>query len=280
MTSTLTTSFLLVSTLLGATAAQAQVTFGIGPRIGLNLSKGKFSEAYAPSLPNHDVPTRYRSGVEAGLVASVGFGHFALQPALLYSQKGFAIQDTHQDVMTSSNYGTTIYELSHDDTYRLNYLTLPLNFTYAQHAGGQGFQLFAGPYLSWLLSGQWQIHTKREERIGPSFYSIEETSYKGEFVPYDEEYVHANGLLPRPGKQYSRRLDAGVQFGLGYRLGGALLQVGYSLGLQNQAVGREVSYYGSSGSATKVVGPKYYNRAFHVSLSYLFGRRVSNLSKH
>jgi hypothetical protein len=272
MTSKLTASLLLLTgSLLLATTTQAQVTFGIGPRIGLNLSKGLFSEAYAPSFPTHDVPTRYRSGVEAGLVASVGFGHFALQPALLYSQKGFAIQDTHQEKTPDSFSTVFLVELNHDDTYRFNYLTLPLNLTFAQHADGQGFQLFAGPYLGLLLSGQWQTHTKRAETIDPSFHRIEEAWGKGEFVPKSAAYLRLAEDPPAPGKQYSRRLDAGVQFGLGYRLGGALLQLGYSLGLQNQAVGREVAYYGTPGSTTKVVGPEYYNRAFQVSLAYLFG---------
>ena len=48
-----------------------------------------------------------------------------------------------------------------------------------------------------------------------------------------------------------------------------LLQAGYSLGLRNLGADYQINY-GSYGTKT-VSGPSYYNRAFQVSLAYLFG---------
>jgi hypothetical protein len=71
---------LTVSIAFTVSAAQAQVTFGIGPKVGYNLVNVRYRDAAAPNQR-----AGYRSGLEAGLMASVGFGHFAVQPAVLYS---------------------------------------------------------------------------------------------------------------------------------------------------------------------------------------------------
>ena len=253
--------------MLFATGAQAQVTFGIGPRLGANLSNASFKESFAPDVPTHDVPTKYRTGLEVGLVAAIGYGHFVLQPAVLYSQKGFTIQNTHQELSPN---GYTTLEMSHDDTFRFNYLNLPLNLTYAQNADGQGFQVFAGPYLSVLLGGDFETHIKNREGAGAgAFFRSEEVWEKGRVVPSAARLTSKDYPLGY-GKWRSQRLDAGVQFGLGYRLGGTLLQVGYSLGLHNEGVDGIV-HYSSPNRMYSPEGAHYYNRAFQVSLAYLFG---------
>jgi hypothetical protein len=138
-------------------------------------------------------------------------------------------------------------------TSRLSYLTTPLNFTYTQHANGQGFQLFAGPYLEALVCGDYRFtlpaSTVRIDIGG----EIKGGNYPATY----------NGFTDR--SVYSRCLDAGLQTGLGYQWGLVLAQACYSVGLRNLAPANYVtfSFIGN--------GPGYKNQGFQVSLSYLFG---------
>jgi hypothetical protein len=221
-----------------AASAHAQASFSIGPRLGLNASTYHFSAATPADRQ------RYRAGFEAGLLASVGFGHFAVQPALLYTQKGNT-QYTTVDVRTGTNIPAGTGELK--NSYRLNYLTLPVNVAYVQHPDGQGFQVFAGPYVALLLSGRY------ENEVAVSGKS---TTDSGKITPVAND-------APGP-DAYARRLDAGLQAGLGYRYQHLLLQFDYSLGLRD--IGARYYYNGVA-----ISNPAYYNRAFQASLAYLLG---------
>jgi hypothetical protein len=80
------TASIIASSLLFATAAQAQVTFSIGPKVGYSLSTASFNVSDYPDY--FSTFSSYRSGFEAGVVAQVCFGsHLAVQPALLYARK-------------------------------------------------------------------------------------------------------------------------------------------------------------------------------------------------
>lgn len=228
-------SLLLASTLLLLTgAAQAQGRFSIGPRLGLNVSTYHFTE----STPAQSV--KYRPGVEAGLMANIGLGgHLAVQPSLLYSQKGFT-ESTSVDVRTGTNLPVGSGELEYRN--RLNYLSLPINMAYSQRADGQGFQVFAGPYVGLLLSGKYESTIK---------VAGNSTTEGGKITP-------VSGDAPEYGA-FAHRFDAGLQGGIGYRYSALLLQLDYSLGL------REVpARYAYSNST-------YYNRTFQLALSYLVG---------
>ena len=238
-----------VSLLFSAVVAHAQTTFNVGPRLGLNVSNVTFQDEA------RTYNTTARAGLEAGVVANVGFGHFAVQPALLYSQKGFAINDTYTEVDNRSGGGIATTTL--DEHYRLSYFTIPLNLMYTQHPGGQGAQVFAGPYLGFLLGGTYRYddtYTSTAAGTTPSYD-------KGAGSVGIGNYYTTNRTDT---KFYSRAFDFGLQFGLGYRLGHALLQAGYSLGADYQV------NYGSAGTVTGS-GPTYQSRVFQVSAAYLFG---------
>jgi hypothetical protein len=236
-----------------AAPAHAQARFSIGPRVGLNVS----TAPYENKAQNRSYDTAYRTGVEAGVQAAAAFGQWAVQPALVYSQKGFNINDTN----TTSSGGQTLTQVD-KSTYRLNYLSLPINLVYSLQAGGLGLQVFAGPYASLLLGGEQQYSVSHSYRTGSSAGGGYD-SYTTPIKPGD--YYNSITL---DYTYYSRRLDAGLQAGLGYRLGPAQLQVGYSMGLRN--LGASYRFY--RGATTQVEpGPTYRNRAFQASLSYLFG---------
>jgi hypothetical protein len=142
---------------------------------------------------------------------------------------------------------------------------LPNDAQKIQHADERGFQVAAGPYAGFLLGG------KRE--LLYQFPSGSEQRQAGGAVATD---VHTVELGPSSLRQpdynfYSRRFDLGVQAGLGYRLGGALLQVSYCLGLRNLGPTERYTIGGTPYSRDDT--PYYRNRSFQASLSYLFGSK-------
>lgn len=240
MNKQLTFLFLVSCLYLFTTSAQAQVRFSVGPKVALNASTVHYKESQA-------FPSSFRTGFEAGLLGNISWGHFALQPAVLYSQKGY-----HNAGSYTNPDGLPPYYFESESNTRLNYLTIPLNFLYTQRTTGQGVQVFAGPYLSWLVGGHYEGQTM--------FLNTPEPFYKeGKVVAGDVRPITDDNF-------YSRRLDAGLQAGLGYRYKAAVLQASYSLGLRNLASDVRIS---AASPATATAA--YSNRAFQVSLAYLFG---------
>jgi len=129
-----------------------------------------------------------------------------------------------------------------EEEVRLNYLTLPLNFAFTLGRDGQGLQVFAGPYVSLLVGG----------------------NYTTKISSFNDVTGKIKAASTSDGKdRYAQRFDGGLQGGLGYRLKAFQLQASYSLGLRNSAV--QLQYNGRVPDNE----PAYYNRAFQVSLSYL-----------
>jgi hypothetical protein len=229
-------SFLTGGFLLVVSVVQAQSRFSIGPTVGMQASTIHYPE-------KQYFPSSYRAGVEAGLLATVTFGHFALQPAVRYSQKGYHIEGSF--LYPANN----PYSLEGQADYRLNYLTIPLNFLYTQRATGQGWQVLAGPYLGLLLGGHYESQSR---------YLNSANTFSSE-----GKVVAGNLELPASTSAYSRQVDAGLQGGVGYRYKAALLQLTYNYGLRNLAA--DFTFVG-----TRQARPAYYNRAFQVSVAYLF----------
>jgi hypothetical protein len=220
------TLLLLSSLSLATFAAQAQTTFSIGPLASLNV-------AGASNTATTSTTITYRLGFEAGLQGVLQFRRLAVQPSLRFSQKGF-----HR------HYGYDLYS-SYTD-YRLNYLTLPLNVAYSLRADGQGLQVFAGPYVTLLLGGNYQLTS--DER-GP-FGGID--SSEGHIKPGSRD-VYASPYSASTDR-YCRRFDAGVQAGLGYRYGKLLVQADFAFGLND----------------LDLLSSSAHNRTAQVSLAYLF----------
>lgn len=235
---TASTPALLVAGLLLAAGAQAQTSFSIGPRVGLYASTIHYSDDASSS------PTSWRTGFEAGLTSNVQFGHFALQPSVLFTQRGYG---THGSLPSLD------LPMTFDETVRLNYLTLPLNLAYTLGQAGQGLQLFAGPYVGLLVGGHYE---GQRHQGGYPGAPASDSDYSGKVKPAS--------VASDTDNRYSRRLDTGLQAGLGYRLGAFQLQASYSLGLRNLATQYRFGAYTYNEAA-------YRNRAWQVSLSYLVG---------
>ena len=175
----------------------------------------------------------------------VAFRRFALQPALMFSQKGEQF-----DAATSISGFAGVNSTETSTFNRYNWLELPLNVVYTLH----NFQVFAGPYVALGVGGR-QRGTSRSAspygRYGPSDFN--------EKIRYGSDTEN-------------RRLDAGLNFGLGYRKGPLQVQLGYGLGLRNLHQQPALDYliidYGQ---------PKHdfnadqaYNRVFQLTGTYFF----------
>jgi hypothetical protein len=187
-----------------------------------------------------------------GLAGCLQLGHFAFQPALLYSQQGYTSE--RLPLGGGAPFGRA--------TTRLDYLRVPLQAAYTQHADGQGLQLFAGPYLGFLLGGR----TKQDNYNGQTTGGVVVTEAHTERVSTGMHTIRYPDY-----NFYGRRLDLGGQVGVGYRLGGALLQVSYSQALRR--VNSAEQYIVDGGEPYDVDSPNYRNRSVQASLSYLLGPR-------
>lgn len=200
---------LLLATLLIVATAAAQPTFRLGVRGGLNRATSTL--ATASNSPT-SYPFSYSASKsalyawQAGAVLEVAFRHFALQPALVFSQKGEQF-----DMYTITNYTRGAGTQETHASSRPNWLELPINVVYSMH----GFQLFAGPYVALAVGGR---------QYGSSMAASPYARYRP---------VDFNEKIAFDSKSANRRLDAGVNFGLGYRKGPLQVQIGYGLGLRN-----------------------------------------------
>lgn len=251
---------LLLPTLLAAGAllaapARAQRAFRVGPTAGAALSTIHFTDV----SDNTTLPLR--GGWLAGATGSYqSAGHWGAQLAVLYTRQGYI-----------ERYEYNAYQYSNN--VRLNYLRVPLQATFSQHAGGQGLQVFAGPYVGVLLGGR---HTYESSSGGSSYTSsapveVADLHTQPAYILYDysaTSLVAPTRIVAPDYTGYSRRFDVGLQGGVGYRLGNALLQVGYTLGLRNLAT---TNVYELSTYTYRSAGEPYRTRGLQASLTYLLG---------
>jgi hypothetical protein len=248
MKQSFTILFAAGSLLLATTVAQAQTTFRIGPKMSYLLSTAAFNVVDYPDY--FTTPSSFRSGFEAGVVAQVGVSsHFAVQPAVLYARRGLGFG-------THSYYQPNNYSYKEDYTMGLNYLLVPVNLLYSQRPNGRGGQVFAGPYVGWLLGGTYQ------SLIGSATgMSVPSGLASSGNVKAGDTYATSF----RDNTYYMRRLDAGLQVGVGYGFEALQLQASFSLGLRDVGAG----YVPNAGYYYEP--PVIRHRGFQLSAAYLFG---------
>ena len=282
----------VVAFMAAAPAARAQTSISFGLRVGGNLATRSGDD------PTYNANAGFYSGTgtvtsniqkdynrkaiiapQFGAVLDVRFGKLALQPAVLFSQKG-AEQSLDATTTTSYSFGggnpisrTTLAEKLHSTT-RANYLEIPFNVVYTT-GGDHGFQVFAGPYVAFGLGGRTEIENQGTNSNGltgsgsNNFYY----TYGNTFVVYRDTYpggpvTATNGTTyPAPyeansGAVVSRRFDAGVNAGIGYRFSALQVQLGYGLGLVNQQTGKAPSF--------NTDPTAYYQRVAQLTATYFF----------
>lgn len=235
-----TTLLLAVALLAGATAASAQTTYRVGLRGGLNraLTTSDGASNFSGINLAYSADKSVVYAWQAGAVLEVNFGKLALQPALIFSQKGEKLHTYY----SSGDYA--LYYTETTSTNRYNWLELPLNVVYTLH-GDHGLQVFAGPYVALAVGGR-QKGAYTPARTGPQDF---------------DNQVHYGS------NTNNRRLDAGVNFGVGYRQGPLQVQLGCALGLRNlhQDGGTFYYDYGHNFNADAA-----YNRVAQLTGTYFF----------
>lgn len=219
--------FSLVAATVGLGSAQAQVAVGFGPRLGGNVSTATFNAIDNASGPggSFSASRSALAGFQVGLGASIGRGHWALQPAVVFTQKG--LNQTSEG--TISFLGSTI-TLNQRVSSRVNFLELPVNVVYALGSNGEGFQFFAGPYLAVGVGGAGTYDVKVSvPGQDPETYSGSQGMEFGN--TFSEPDPNSNAQFESEFRL--RRFDAGLNAGFGYRVGAFQAQVGYGLGLLN-----------------------------------------------
>ena len=262
------TTLVLTASLAGAaTTARAQSSISFAPRLGLNVTTFSYEYGDIPlGLTNEANST---AGVQVGGTLNVGFGKFAFQPSLLYSQKGAELKFSAVD-NTEVPYTTTV---TYTAKPKLSYLEVPLNLVYTTGTD-HGFQFFAGPYVAFGVggSGSSTLAIKSDDPNviasgAVSSFPISLAIEYGDRQNANSELEDSlNGGLASTPKVVAtfRRFDAGLNAGLGYRVGPYQAQIGYGLGLVNLAPNDP------DGVDT---GGKIYNRGFQLSANYFFGSK-------
>ncbi|TPG66474.1 porin family protein [Hymenobacter nivis] len=239
--------------LAGVAPASAQTTYRLGLRGGLNRALSTTDPASNQSnLPAGELQNDKSALLawQAGVAFEARFGKLAFQPALLFSQKG---NEFSTGRYTGGVFGATARIAT--GTTRTNWLELPLNVVYTLH-GDHGLQLFAGPYVALAVGGR-QTGTYRDY-LGPAIDTWP--------VDFDNRVAYGTGTC-------NRRLDAGVNFGVGYRQGPLQVQLGYGLGLRNLYQAPPLLFAPSSTSYDPGRGfadEKAYSRVAQLTGTYFF----------
>lgn len=197
----------LLAALVSTTTAAAQSKFSIGLRGGINRASttldGRSTGSYAFASYSGDKSAIF--GWQAGAVIEIAFDNFALQPAVLFSQKG---EQFHTGAYVSGVAGRSGSETQ--STNRYNWLELPINVVYTV----KGVQVFGGPYVA--------------KAVGGRQYGTSIKTYPGGLVGY--ERYDFDEKVKYGSSTENRLFDAGINFGLGYRKGPLQVQLGYGQG--------------------------------------------------
>ena len=235
--------FFLTITLSTATAA-AQPTFRLGVRGGFNRATSTL-DAASTSLSSQYYYSANKSAIYAwqvGAVLEVEYHRFALQPALLFSQKGEQF-----DTFNSFRSFGSFVPLQTFTVSRYNWLELPLNVVYTWHA----VQVFAGPYVALGIGGHQRGTVNNTYPVGILGFQKYDFAEKISYGSNTE----------------NRRLDAGVNFGVGYRNGPLQVQLGCGLGLRNL---HQIDADATADSVHNFREDAAYNRVVQLTGTYFF----------
>jgi hypothetical protein len=209
----------VVLSLVAAVAVNAQ---GLGIKAGINLANFAFDPELEESL---DMLFGFHAGIvyEVELTDALFFG-----PGLMFSQKGskFSFNEYDDDFESEININAKTI---------INYLEIPLNLVYKMDLGGANLVFKAGPYLGYAINGKEKL----------------EMDVMGTSINVSEDIEFGSG------EDQMRRLDYGINAGVGLEFTGFKIGAQYGLGLSNLA--NDDDY-------------KMKNRVIGVSVGYFLGR--------
>lgn len=215
--SLLVTGLIAGSYIAAVPTAQAQAKFSYGPRLGFQRTH---QSDYNPSHETlfgevQDTPRRY--GFQIGAAGNLQFSHVAIQPAIVYVQKGYHYKQSGEYHYYDQNYHTHLATKQN-----LNYLEAPINVVLST-GREDGLQLVLGGYAAAGLFG------KLRERGHIDEPPVGEFGYYAN--AWDRKY---DSFKDSQGGQTGAHLwsyDFGVNAGLGYKYKSFQVQAIYSKGL-------------------------------------------------
>ncbi len=217
-------SLALLAGVVGTAHAQTDVKYGI--KGGYNL---------ATYSGTNSTGNKYKSGFTAGVFANFGIAdNFSIQPEVLYSQKGAAL-----DNFQGSN-GTTFKST-------LGYIDVPVLFRVNTGENGKGLFFELGPQGSFL------VHNRDFTQTGNTSTQSTDNTRTGDMNKVAIAYVAGLGY----------QLTSGLSLGLRYT--GDFSQV-YKQGASQYYNPAVVAYTGGSGQ-----NPNVHNSVFQFQVGYAFG---------
>lgn len=179
----------VIAILIAIVSFQTQAQVRFGPTVGANFSTMTLKSSGISIDPSSLI------GLQAGILAEISFGNFAVQPAFLYSMKG-------------SKYKISSLDL--DIKMTPSYIEIPINAVYKIGAGPINVMLLAGPYFAYGIGGKYSVKSATE--------SVDQAIKFGS--------GQDNDLKP---------LDIGLNLGAGIEISHFQLQAQYGIGLLNLA---------------------------------------------
>ena len=179
----------------------------IGIKAGVN-----FSNVMMEDEDGNKANTKSMPGIRLGLTADIPLkGDFYLQPAILYSRKGFK-QETGGFYGSATNFEVKAF-----------YMEVPLNILYKPGLGSGHLLVGAGPYIGYGTGGNW----KSEGGVILGDMMIGD---KGDVI-FRNNSAEGGGL---ESYTYGRPLDYGANFLFGYEFLAKLsVQLNAQLGVAN-----------------------------------------------
>jgi hypothetical protein len=250
--------------LLLTAGAFAQVKFGV--KVGGNVCNMKFD---IDNDYGDEPETKAKMGFHIGLITDITLleNTLSLQPALLYSNKGYSVDF---EKMLDDEFDADGVDMDDYEGYarmNYNYIELPINFVYKN----SGFQVSAGPYFAIGIGGSFK-HDFSFKADGEDFDSddlFDKDTYKLKpvFGKVDDD-MYEDYLDDEDVWELYRAFDFGLNFGIGYQVKSVLFNAGYSLGLGNLTPIYDADDYDMDEDYTEGVIQK--NRVFTFSVSYFF----------
>lgn len=235
----------ILLTVLGMTAfsfqGYSQTNFGI--KAGLNINN--INQDFEESVWEWD--TKMKAGFHIGPTVDIALSdQLGLQTGLFYTSKGFSddLDEKYDSDLVAEVYG---YKRT-----RFNYFEIPVNFAFKIDE----FQIFAGPYLAIGVGGKSAVNINVVYENGSTISIDGVADYIPVFGDIDPADLDNDEIA-------FNALDFGLNFGLGYKVGPMLLNVGYSLGLGNITTGMK-------DSELDPADYKMSNRVIKVSVSFFF----------
>ena len=191
---------LLLFITIGTQKSFSQLKFGVKGGVNLANIAQDYKDASDEEATKMSVLYTFGGVIDFSLSDAM-----SIQSGLLLSAKGYSV-DVKEE-----------YDATGFDRYVINYLEIPVSFAYKI----KGFQVYAGPYVAFGIFGKNKWDLK-----GDGWDDSGDAKFKFVMKEVDLESL-ADDELP------AKRVDYGLNFGVGYQLGPILINAGYSLGLAN-----------------------------------------------